>query len=392
MKQVTMILLFALLLMGPAWAQAQPEPVPEAIGDVQNFLPALTAAEVEMLIALASERRLTLERQQVIAELRQDLLFDPEQVDAAVAYLEGNPASTREQSVQNIYEALALVDLDFEVAMQQRTNGEFAEAAETVAKDISANEATYLAAARQLFHADVLREAGEDYPAMDAYDALLKNMSERMSFAATATLHAAELSRGRKEYIEAMNYYAKGLKDYGLTLTEAEYAEGLEFIKKYKAIYENPMGSISGMMNEVQQRLDAEDTGEETQAIQKEIVAIIEDLVATNPQSPNQPPPPPGSQPPEDGEEEPQPGESQSQPQRTARATNPATDSALNDKGDEKAMDRSQSHTGEESGDWASLPPREREKLQELAQRDTDERYRKLAVDYHKKLAEGDDE
>jgi len=275
--------------------------------------------------------------------------------------------------------------------MQQYTNGQFSEAAETVKRDISANEATYLAAARQLFYADALREGGEDYPALDAYDALLKNMGERISFASTATLNAASLCRDRYEYIDAMIYYARALKDYGLTLTEEEYDEGLEFIKKYKAFYDNPMQALSGMMRDVEGRLSNGDSGTETQEIQREIVAIIEDMVASRPPDPNAPPPPPGGEGGE-GEEEERRRRNQRNGQAGRRATSPMSDSQLGEKSGEGEMDRSQEHTGEESGDWASLPPREREKLQELAQRGTDERYRKLAVDYHRKLAEDADE
>jgi hypothetical protein len=398
MKHTWIMMLTLLCLAGTVWGQGVLEPLPlpeadpDAVEDMQTFIPNLTPAEVELLIAIANERRLTLEREQVIAELRQDLLFDPDQVDEAIAYLEGNPATSREQSIQRIYEALALVDADFETAMQQYTNGQFSDAAQTVKRDIIANEATYLAAARQLFYADALRDAGEAYPALDAYDALLKNMGERISFASTATLNAASVCRERHEYIDTMMYYATALKDYGLTLTEAEYDEGLEFIKKYKAIYDNPMQALSDMMRDVEGRLANGDSGEETQAIQREIVAIIEDMVASRPPDPNAPPPPPGGEGGEDGEEEGQRRRNQRGDQAGRRATSPMSDSQLGDRDGEAAMDRSQEHTTEESGDWASLPPREREKLQELAQRGTDERYRKLAVDYHRKLAEDADE
>ena len=394
MKALLLTLTIVALLGGVAMAQDDPRGLPDPTEGGEQFFNTLTPSEVETLIAMANERRLTLERQQVAAELRQDLLFDPDEVAEAITYLDANPASSREQSVQRIYEALATVDADFDKALQQYTNGQFAEAAATVARDISPNEATYLAAARQLLHADCLRDAGEAYPALDAYDALLKNMSERMSFASTATLHAAELCRSRREYIDAMSYYAFALKNYGLTLTDAEYDDGLDFIIKYKAIYENPMVAVAGMMEDVEQRLAQGDSSAETQAVQDEIIAILEDLVATNPPGANQPPP--QGRAPKRGEEEDEKKPDQDgkpQPKKSSqRATSPMTESAISEGTRSDATAASREYTSEESGDWATLPPREREKLQELARQAMDERHRKLAVDYHERLAGADED
>jgi hypothetical protein len=45
-------------------------------------------------------------------------------------------------------------------------------------------------------------------------------------------------------------------------------------------------------------------------------------------------------------------------------------------------------HNGPESGDWATLPPREKQKLEELRKKVMSERYRDIISKYRTKISE----
>ena len=48
----------------------------------------------------------------------------------------------------------------------------------------------------------------------------------------------------------------------------------------------------------------------------------------------------------------------------------------------------SELHEGRESGDWARLPPRQREKIRQIMRKRMSERYRQIIKDYMSRLAE----
>lgn len=359
--------------------------------EFEAILQSLTPEQVELMIEAANERRIAVERRGTIAELRQGLYYDPLEIDEAVAFLESNPAATRAESITRVCEAFAIVDSRFADVQRLLADDDVENAVTAARKVLDPTQATYLSAATHLLYADALRAAGEGEAAVEAYREVLAKMPERLSFAAEANLRAGETSHDTGRFLYALQLYQYCARNYGLTLTAEEYQHVTDQIAELREIYDAPLSAVSDMMADVHERLAVEDSGSETQATEQHIVAVLEDLIKTAEEQPG------GGQSgkgqssgrQEGGEENRQRGQGEGRGSSPGnRPTSPMRESRIVPGRLPKAVRGTSVHDTDESGDWANLPPRQREQLQEIARRNMSERHRRMTTRYHRRLSE----
>lgn len=399
----TLVMLTAILAIGvgPTAAQDATDPgtrAGEGAGDLGPILSTLTAEQIEQMIEEANAKRLQVEREQVISEIRRGLLYDPERIDEAVDLLETFDAVARQDSVDRTNEALSLVDGRFAEAGRLLADGQAAEAVEAAKRLLQANETTFLSAAKYLLYADALLADGQDYEAIEAYRELLKLMPERISFAASAALRAAETYEQAGRMMYARDMYRFCLVNYGLVLTADEANAMALRLAELQEIYTQPLLSIADRMEQAGDQLAGVDSGADTQDRQQEAIRILEDLIQTleenQPQgdSSGQPQQPRQQGQRQDGQE-PCPtcgrqGCTDCQPRGGQQPSQPMTDSRIVPGELPETMRIVTVHDTDESGDWSQLPPRRQEEIQEIMQRGMSGRYRQLVADYHRWLAE----
>jgi len=385
---------------GLAGAQDIVQPAPAGDSDVidaeefEAILQSLTPEQVELMIEVANERRIAVERRGTIAELRQGLYYDPLEIDEAVVFLEANPAATRAESITRVCEAFAIVDNRFADVQRLLAEDDAENAVAAARKVLDPTQATYLSAATHLLYADALRAAGEGETAVEAYREVLAKMPERLSFAAEANLRAAETSHDIGRFLYALQLYQYCAHNYGLTLTAEEYQHVTDQIAELREIYDAPLSAVSDMMGDVHERLAVEDSGSETQATEQHIVAVLEDLIKTAEEQRG------GGQSGKSGSSDRQKkdgengqrgqrGQGEGQASRPGnRPTSPMRESRIVPGRLPKPVRGTSVHDTDESGDWADLPPREREQLQEIARRNMSERHRRMTTRYHRRLTE----
>jgi hypothetical protein len=188
-----------------------------------------------------------------------------------------------------------------------------------------------------------------------------------------------------------MEMYAYCLTNYGLTLSQAQFDAMMERVEALGKVYADPLGELSSRMANVGRRLRAADSGPQTQQAEREIVALIEDLIKT-------------------AEERQSGGQSGSQADRSSRQagqqggrprpsiggvprgsgqpSSPAQRSVLVPGPVERPTRLSKVRSSAESGDWADLPPRERQRIEQIRDRIMSERHRDLIGEYRTRLAE----
>ena len=365
--------------------------------DLAELLRELSPEDVEKLIRTAVQSRLKVERQQAAEEMKEDLLADPEDVEAATKILEDKPKNTQKDNIDRILRAFAKVDLRIGKAYRLLEAKKYTEAAEAVKKYLNVQEATYRNAARYTVYARALAAAGKRYDAVDAYQKILVVMADRVSFAAAAALESARIYEELKRFTYATQMYAYAVTNYGLTLD----AEALDTIEKkvdeYEKFGKDPLGWAQSMMGQVKNRLDRNDSGKETQAKEEKIVAVITDLIKTaeEQQKSSQ-----GKGQGQKRQRKKRPGEGQGQgqgqaqgntkgpPKGTNQPSSPARVSALVPGAVARPTKRSEVRNTAEVGDWANLPPRERQKLEQLRKKLMSERYRDLISKYRTKISE----
>jgi delta 1-pyrroline-5-carboxylate dehydrogenase len=137
--------------------------------------------------------------------------------------------------------------------------------------------------------------------------------------------------------------------------------------------------------------LDKGDSGKGTQDKQEKIIAVITDMIKTaeeQQQSSSQSQGQQRQRQPGQGQGEGQGQGQGQQPQGTQQPSNPAQVSGLVPGSVARPTMQSQTHNTNETGDWATLPPRERQKIEQLRTKVMSERYRDLISKYRTKVAE----
>ncbi|MHC4562405.1 MAG: hypothetical protein ACYS8X_06495 [Planctomycetota bacterium] len=364
---------------------------PAADEELLRLLQQLDPDQLAKLIAEANAQRLAVEREQAIAEIRQGLLYDPDQIDEAAKLLESRPARTRDESILRINQALDMVDQRFAEARRLLAGNKPGEAAVAAKKLLDPHQATVVSAAQHLLYADALQQARQFEEAAEAYGDILKAMPERISFAAAAALRAGASYDRAGRGIYARDMYDYCLTNYALAIEEHEFEQVATRLAELEAIYSDPMAAVAGMMGEARQKLESADSGRQTQQAQREAAAILEDLIRTL-------------------EEKNQQNSSNSQSSQRQRQTKDSSSSSEQEQpttgpsgGDRPTSPMENSrlvpgklpepsrlatvHDSDESGDWASLPPRKREAIQQIMRKTMSDRYRWIVSDYHRRLA-----
>jgi len=354
--------------------------------------------EMEKLIREAVAKRLTVERQQVASEIRENLLYEEDDIAAAMKLLNDNPANTQTDNIRRICRAFARVDDLFAEAYGLYEAGKFDEAAEKLGKLIDLEQHTYLSAATVYLCGSALAGAGKTYQATDRYEDLLFEMPDRASFAAAACAEAAEAYEKMGRYLYAMQMYSACLMNYALTLPKEQVEQISEKVDKWSEVYGKPLKYLAGEMGDVEKRLRKADSGPQTRAKQDEIVAVLDDLIKSVEEQQNKQK---QQQQQQRGQSQGRPGEEgssgsrgQGQGQQQGRAsglnqpTQGATDSWLPSGTGPRPTKASERHTTVGEDRWAQLPPRQREKLEQIMKKAIPEKYRDLINDYHARLAE----
>ncbi|MFW6066346.1 MAG: tetratricopeptide repeat protein [Planctomycetota bacterium] len=358
---------------------------------LQAYLASLSEEEMERLIANAAAARLEAERREAASEMNRGLLYDPDEVEAAVERLRREPENTRSDNIARICRAFAAVDFRLSEPYEHFREDRYDQAAEAMRKLINPNDASCLSAVEHYLLARSLEASGEQWDALETYAQLLERMPERYSFAADAAERTAELYEQMGRRLYALEAYRVCVSRYGLMLSKERFDEINQRILELDRLYRAPLSTVEQMMGDVAERLSAADSGEQTRRKQREIVMLLEDLIKTAEESSS------GSSD-SQGQRQRQQRQSasrqdrSSQGRRGGRPDSPLDSGALPE-GEPGRMDElSGVYEGGESGDWASLPPRQREKLQETAEQAMPERYRDMIRDYRTRLAEQEPE
>jgi tetratricopeptide (TPR) repeat protein len=365
--------------------------------DLAKLLRELSPEDVQKLIRSAVESRLKVERQQAAEEIKEDLLADPADVAAAVKLLDAGPKNTQKDNIDRILRAMGKVDLHVGKAMELLEAKKYPEAVQAIEKDLNVQEATYRNAARYTLYARAMAAQGKGYEAAEAFQKVLVVMGDKISFAAAAAMESARIYEELQRFTYAAQMYAFAVRNYGLTLD----ADALDTIdkkmKEYSEFAKDPLGWAGGMMGEVKNRLGRNDSGQETQKKEEKIVAVITDLIKTAEEQQQAGQGQGQSQQRQKGQKQGEcEGEGQGQaqgsskngPKGTQQPSSPAQVSALVPGAVARPTKRSEVHNSAETGDWATLPPRERQKLEELRKKVMSERYRDIISKYRTKISD----
>lgn len=405
MLLVAAVLAAGILLPAPLWAQAEPEPAPkkpdaEKPGPVTEdqidaMLDNMTPEQIDTLVKEAVNERLKVERKQVIAEIRLDLLYLKADSDAAIKILQDKPANTPKDNIDRILRAFARADPAFRKAYAPYKAGKHKEAAAAAKKLVNIKQATYLSAAQHYLYAQALAKSGNVEDAVETCRDLLENMPDRISFASAAALEAADMYEKMGRFMYAMQMYAFCVKNYALTIDKATAEKILKKVEDYTEIYKDPMGTLATLMGEVEDHLAKINSGKETQDKERKIVAILDDLIKTaEDQQSGQSSQSQGQKRGKRKGEGKKPGEGKGQGQGKQgqqggmNPTKPMQDSMLVPGAVKRPPKISRTHTGIADGDWAKLSPREQEQIQAKMRKLISERYRGIIRDYHSRLAE----
>lgn len=353
--------------------------------DVISLLEGLTPEQLQELIKTATQARLKYERQQVIAEIDQNIMYrmnDDGDVQDAVKMLQ-ETAETQRGNIDRIIKAFARVDVSFAKPYKLFCDGKYASAADELRENLDPRRTTYLSAAKHFLYAEALARSRKGYDAVDAYEEILVNMPDRISFAAAAAMSSARAYENLGRSLLAMEMYGYCLTNYGLTIDPVEAEKIAAKVDRLYEIYKDPINHLAAQMGNVEKRLTAMDSGKETQKKQKQIVALLEDLIKTAEEQQQQ-----GQS---SGKKKGQKGQGQGKgvkPKGSRQPSSPAQSSFLVPGRVERPTNLSTTRPTGGQDDWASMLPRERIRIQEAVYKNMSERYRRIISDYYTRLAE----
>jgi len=381
----------------PVGTPGLPQPRELSADEIDRMLQSMSPEQIEELVKSAVASQLKTERQLVAAEIRDNLAYWDRQkeIEAAIKRVNDKPKDTQKDNIQRILEALAIVDPVFAKPYKLFTEGKFEPAAEAAKELLDAQRTTYLSAAQHYLYAEALAAAGKLEDAVEVYSDLMVNMPDRMSFAASASLSAAKAYEKLHRFQYAMEMYVYCIKNYALTLDKEQGESITKKIDDYIAIYKDPLAHLAGEMGQVQGRLAKSDSGKKTQETEQQIIALLDDLIKTaedrqgggGGQSKKR------QRGEREGEQEGE-GQGQGQGQQQAQGsqggdqpTSPMQDSRLVPGAVQRPNKLSQTHNSGESGDWSTLPPRQREQIMQSVKKVLTERHKGIIRDYHSRLS-----
>jgi hypothetical protein len=390
-RTMLITMLAALTAGGTVLAQA-----PADAGSAEPEVLTLTPEQLAKFFEEARVRRLTTERKQVAAEIREGFLFDEEKVEPAIKGLSTGAENTWADNAERICRAFALVDARFGKAYEQFRKGQSEAAAQALKAIISDRDTSYFAAAKRFCYAEALADAGRDEDAVDAHIGLVKAMSDRFSFSALALLRAGRTYEKMHRRQNAMALYKAWMDNFGL-LDLKTYRQLDELVRKIAEDYKDPLGTLATKMSDVEQRLSGADSGRATQLKQREIVAMLDDLIATAEEQSSSSSSA-GSQGGQQGKckicgksgcqgQCQAAGSGSGPPAGTGVPSSPATDSFLPGGSVVRPTGISDARPSDGSDDWGNLPPREKQRLLDTFKETMPERYREMLREYYKALA-----
>lgn len=376
----------------PASAPAGRSATDAASDSLDKILDNITPEQLADILKKAAQDRLKVERQQVAVEINGGLLYEPKKIQAALAILKDKPADTQADNIDRIIRAFAAVDIRLAGPYKLYADGKYDKAAAELKLLLDAQQTTNFSAAKHFLYASALARSGNDAEAVEAYRDLMVNMPDRISFAASASIEAARLYDKMGRFLYAMQMYEYCLQNYSLTLDPPEAEKLLKKIDEMREISKDPLGTLASRMEHVEKRLGGNDSGKVTQTKEQEIVALLEDLIKTVEEKQQQKGQGKGNQNKQNqGQSQEQTqvaGQPKGSPNKTNNPSNPAQNSVVVPGEVERPTKLSEVHASSEQDDWSHLPPREQERLRDLARKAIGERYRDIISDYHSKLAE----
>ncbi len=400
-KKLLMLTLALVMLTGFAFAESVADGLDDPIAERMDK--AAQEAELKEYLVARRHDRLALERRQVAAEIEEGLLFDPAQIKAALKELNANPKHTYADNAQRICRAFAKVDQHFGKAWALFAAGDFQAAATAVKPFVSSRDTSYLAAAKRYCYARALEQAGRrNEDAVDAYTDIVKELPGRFSFPSLALLNAGATYERMHRRLYAMALYETWIDTFGV-LDPDKADELADIVKEIAADYSDPLASLANKMNGVAERLSLVDSGRDTQKRQKDIVAMLDDLIATAEESASS-----SSKKQQQQQKQKKDGECSScgKPGHTAGEcksggqggksgpagglgipSTGATASRLTGGAPRKAENLSEVRPSDGTDDWGKLPPRDRAKMLEGFKESMPERYRNMLRDYYRSLA-----
>ncbi len=379
--------LLVLAACGLTWGQA-PQPAP-------TEAEVLSPEQLQKFFEQARVRRLSMERAQVTAEIEggQLMVLDEDRIKEAVKHLSTGAKNTWEDNAERTCRAFGMVHPRFGRALEKFRKGDCERAAQDFKAIISTSErdTSYFAAAKRFCYAEALAGLDRNEDAVEAYLDLVTAMPDRFSFAALSLLEAGRLYEKMHRRLNAMGLYQAWIESFGL-LDPTTARKLAELTESIIADYKDPLGTLSTKMTDVEQRLLATDSGRTTQERQRDIIIMLDDLIAT-------------------AEEQSGGGQGQSQQQGRRKnggksdcqgqasgagsgrpaglgvPSSPAKVSALVGGAVVRPTGLSKIRPSDPSDDWGRLPPRQREELLKRFQESMPERYREMIRDYYRALA-----
>ena len=400
-----LILAYVACLAGACFAQAD---AGGAISDAElmALLEQLTPEQLSAVMDEASQRRLKSERQQTLDEIQQNILYEEEQIEKAEALLNNKPKHTRLDNIDRMLKAYSVVDAAFGQAVAAMEATEYAKAIGALKQLAAPESSTIRSAAAMYLLGDALVKQGKVFAGTEVWQQLLANQPDRVSLAAEVALRSARAyaSIGRGMY--ALEMYVYCLNNYSLSMTKAEAKKIYAQAEALQQRYTDPIKTVTLLMADVQERLGRSQTGDATQGKQREVVALLDDLIKTAEEKQRQK----NQQKQKDQERKnrenqgkkpgecKKPGEGQTPGQKPGNPSGQkpggagANNSSLVPGPVSKPNQLTRKHSSDDTGKWAELPARDREQIRELMRQRLSQRRGGHVRDYHRKLAEDGNE
>jgi len=364
---------------------------------LDDLLDDLTDEELDKVLLEGMAARLRIERQQVAEEINNGVFYEEEDIERAKAILKDGK-NTQVDNINRIIRAFAVVDPVFANLREQLQDNKIQEVMEGAKKILNTNEANYFSAAKHYLYAEAMAKGAKDYwDAIDAYGNIVVNMPDKISFAASASIRTGKLFEEHGRLYYATEQYVYTLKNYALTLSSEEFNALKAKVEENQKIYESPMDYLTKEMGVVEERLDSNDSGDITQNKEDQIVAVLTDLIKVMEEAKKKDPKEKDK--PEQGNQK-KSGEAKSGGSKPGdqpggsnnpkdKATSPAQQSYLPEglAGRIEIQSESRDDGLKETGDWSQLPPRKKQQLTELLQRQLSERNREAIRLYFIKRA-----
>jgi hypothetical protein len=285
------------------------------------------------------------EREQVVDEIRRNILYSEENVARAMLVLDEDTASTRQENIKRICKAFAQVDTTFAGVHELVEDGQYRDAADRLRKRVSLQEQSWYGAAKLYVYAVCLAESGDRLGALEAFGGLVVHMPDRVSFASSAASGTARTYEQLHQRRYALQMYRYVLRNYGTSLGPANHERLIHKIHELEVSLPADGNAPPACLADL--CLTPDEDLASTPVAEQELVEIVSDLL------------------------------------RTLR-TEPQLPTGLDD--------NAQPAWGIDGPDgWDGLDAPERDRLFELADQDTRPAVREAVRSYHDRLGDGDD-